>query len=75
LITVFAIWNHHVYRDNSAMMNFITILDAALVMIVGGFNAFNWFIAMSGWSTVEMWATNYRVRILVDLKIFVGWSC
>ncbi|CDW73363.1 dhhc zinc finger domain containing protein [Stylonychia lemnae] len=60
LITIFAIWNHHVYRDNSAMMNFIIITDAALAMIVGGFNAWNWFMAMSGQSTVEMWATSYR---------------
>ena len=44
------------------MMNFITITDVALVIIVGGFNAWNWFMAMSGQSTVEMWAQNYRVR-------------
>lgn len=43
------------------MMNFITITDAALVLILGGFNGWNWFLALSGWSTVEMWATNYRV--------------
>jgi len=56
------------------MMNFITITDAALVMIIGGFNAFNWFIAMSGWSTVEMWATNYRVRINMSFIMIIGWS-
>lgn len=62
LITIFAIWTHHVYKENSSMMNFITITDVALLAIVGAFTAWNWFLAMTGQSTVEMWTQSSRVR-------------
>jgi hypothetical protein len=64
LMTIFAIWNHHIYRENQGLMNFVTLTDLALFAIVGLLNGWNWFLAMSGWSTVEMWGTNTRVRRL-----------
>lgn len=73
LITIFSIWTHHIYKEHSSMMNFITITDVALVAIVGAITAWNWFLAMTGQSTVEMWASNYRVRL--DLShLFLGWG-
>ena len=63
LITVFSIWNHHIYRENQGMMNFITLTDIILTAIMGVLNAWNWFLAMSGWSTIEMWGSNSRVII------------
>lgn len=65
LITIFSIWNHHIYRQNSGMMNFITLLDLILMIIMCGINGWNWFLAFSGWSTVEMWSNKTKVIIRV----------
>jgi hypothetical protein len=55
LITIVSIWNHHIYRKNYAMMNFIAIMDFALIIVLIGFNLWNWFLAMTGMSTLEFW--------------------
>lgn len=60
LITIFSIWSHHVYKENSSMMNFIVLFDFVLLCIMCGVNAWNWFLAMSGWSTVEMWSNKTK---------------
>lgn len=70
LITIFSIWTHHVYRENANMMNFITITDVALVVLVGIMNLVNWFMAMSGYSTVEQSLSNYRVCLIFCKFIF-----
>jgi hypothetical protein len=36
-------------------MSFIVILDAALSAVLIGFNGWNWFLAMTGYSTIEFW--------------------
>lgn len=36
-------------------MSFMGILDVALFVVLIGFNAWNWFLAMSGYSTIEFW--------------------
>lgn len=61
LITIFSIWSHHVYKENSNMMNFIVLFDFVLLCIMCGVNAWNWFLAMSGWSSVEMWSNKTKV--------------
>ena len=33
-LTIVSIWNHHNYRDNKALMHFLTILDGALIVNV-----------------------------------------
>jgi hypothetical protein len=53
LITVVSIWNHHTYKENGSMMSFITILDTALFLVMIGFNGWNWYLAMTGYSTIE----------------------
>jgi hypothetical protein len=34
-------------------MSFITILDTALFLVMIGFNGWNWYLAMTGFSTIE----------------------
>lgn len=36
-------------------MSFIVILDTALTAVLIGFNGWNWFLAMTGFSTIEFW--------------------
>jgi hypothetical protein len=40
-------------RDNHALMSFLLVLDLALTVVLFGFNAWNWFLAFSGLSTIE----------------------
>lgn len=44
-------------------MSFVVILDAALSAVLIGFNGWNWFLAMSGYSTIEFWGKQTRVSI------------
>jgi hypothetical protein len=34
-------------------MSFISILDLALCVVMIGFNGWNWYLAMTGYSTIE----------------------
>lgn len=52
-LTIVSIWNHHNYRDNKALMHFLTILDGALIVVLIGFNVWNWFLACAGLTTLE----------------------
>jgi len=56
-----SIWNHHIYRQNGGMMSFVVILDCALAAVLLGFNGWNWFLAMTGYSTIEFWGATTRV--------------
>ena len=56
LVSIVCIWNHHIYRENHAMMSFLVILDIALTTVLFGFNAWNWFLACSGLTTIEFMA-------------------
>jgi hypothetical protein len=61
-ITIASIWNHHVYKQNQSMMSFITILDSVLTIVLIGFNGWNWFLALTGLSTIEFWGQATRVN-------------
>jgi hypothetical protein len=52
-ITLSAIWHHRVYKENGSMFSFITILDAVLCLVLLGFNVWNWWLACTGYTTVE----------------------
>jgi hypothetical protein len=52
-LSVVSMWKHHNYKDNKAMMHFITILDGALILVLVGFNVWNWFLACAGLTTLE----------------------
>jgi len=60
LITIVSIWNHHVYKKHSSMMSFISILDLALFAVLLGFNGWNWYLAMTGYSTIEFFGAVSR---------------
>lgn len=60
LATIVSIWNHHTYKQNNSLMSFLCILDTALFVVMLGFNGWNWYLAMTGFSTIEFFghATN-----------------
>ena len=60
LVTIMAIWNHRIYKKNGSMMSFITILDFALLVVMLGFNGWNWYLAMTGYSTIEFFGSVSR---------------
>jgi len=41
-------------------MSFISILDLALCVVLIGFNAWNWYLAMTGYSTIEFFGAIQR---------------
>eukprot|EP00347_Sterkiella_histriomuscorum_P019407 403341740 len=63
MITIIAIWNHHIYKQNQSMMSFLVILDFALAIVLVGFNGWNWFLALTGYSTIEFWGSTSRAGV------------
>lgn len=61
VVTIVSIWNHHIYKQNYSLMSFILILDVALGIVLVGFNSWNWFLALTGYSTIEYWGQSTRV--------------
>lgn len=55
-ITVVSIWNHHVYLENRSDLSFLVILDFALAGVLIAFNGWNWFLALTGNTTIEFWS-------------------
>ena len=55
-ITIVSVWNHHIYLENRADLSFLVILDFALAGVLVGFNAWNWFLALTGNTTIEFWS-------------------
>ena len=53
--SLFAIWHHRIYAENSKLFSFITILDIVLGFVMFGFNVWNWYLAMVGYTTIEFW--------------------
>ena len=55
------------------MMSFLVILDCALGVVLLGFNGWNWFLAMTGFSTIEFWGQATRVLLLFNItKPFIS---
>ena len=54
LATLVSIWNHPVYRQNSAYLSFLLVLDTTAVIVIAGFNIWNWYLACIGLTTLEM---------------------
>lgn len=50
-----SIWNNAIYKKHHETFTFILILDLALTFIMIGFNAWNWFLAVQGVTTIEYW--------------------
>jgi len=54
-ITIVSIWNHHVYRDYRSDLSFLVVLDFSLCGVLVAFNGWNWFLALTGYTTIEFW--------------------
>lgn len=52
-------------------MSFILILDVALGIVLIGFNGWNWFLALTGYSTIEYWGSSTRVIKILNLTILI----
>jgi hypothetical protein len=52
-------------------MTFIVILDSALLLVLLVFNGWNWFLAMTGVSTIEFWGAFADVSSLQVLINFI----
>lgn len=63
LVTIVSVWNHHAYKQHTSLMSFISILDMALVVVLLGFNGWNWFLALTGLSTIEFWGKTSKVTL------------
>lgn len=55
LISVLYMWNNAAYKSRKALMTFVTLCDGALIVVLIGFNVWNWFLALFGQSTIEFW--------------------
>ena len=53
------------------MMSFLVILDLALTIVLFGFNAWNWFLALTGYSTIEFWGSSSRVIFYFNSFIII----
>lgn len=47
------------------MMNFLLVTDSLLIVVMAGVNLWNWFLAMSGYSTIEFFSHPPKVRVLI----------
>jgi hypothetical protein len=54
LITVRAIWNHYIYKQNMQLMNFVYVFDQFLFLVLICVNIWHWTVAMTGMSTVDV---------------------
>lgn len=51
------------------MMSFVTICDGALIIVLIGFNVWNWFLALFGTSSIEFWGSMENVSSFSFLLI------
>ena len=56
LMTLAVIRHSPIVNENKKLFSFIAILDLVLCLVLFGFNVWNWFLAMSGYSTIEWWS-------------------
>jgi hypothetical protein len=55
LISIVYVWNNSLYNSRKSLMSFLTLCDLALLVVMIGFNVWNWFLALFGHSTIEFW--------------------
>ena len=55
VLTIVSIWDHYIYRERRKDLSYILILNSSLALVLIGFNAWNWYLAISGTTTIEFW--------------------
>ena len=54
-LTIVSIWEHNVYTMHHKELSFLFILNSALCCCLVFFNGWNWWLALSGHTTIEFW--------------------
>ena len=54
-LTIVSIWDHHIYVEHHEELSFLLILNSTLFCCLVFFNLWNWWLAMTGMSTIEFW--------------------
>ena len=70
MITIVSLWHHHSFKQHRSMMNFITILDSILCVVMAAFAGWNWLLVLSGKTTIEMWSTQEPGHIELSFSTF-----
>ena len=53
IISIICIWNHYTYRENYGLMLYEFFFVSATACVTWGPNLANWFLAVSGMTTLE----------------------
>ena len=55
MMTIMSIWEHHIYIEHHKDLSFLFILNSALFSCLVCFNVWNWWLALTGHTTIEFW--------------------
>ena len=55
VLTIVSIWDHFIYVERRKDLSYLLILNSSLVLVLLAFNAWNWYLALSGTTTIEFW--------------------
>jgi palmitoyltransferase len=56
LVTLAVIRRSPLVNENKQLFTFLVVLDIVLCIVMVLFNAWNWFLALAGYSTIEWWS-------------------
>jgi hypothetical protein len=72
-MTIVSIWDHHIYVEHHQQLSFLLILNCTLFSCLVFFNLWNWWLALTGISTIEFWkaatATNADLVEQYDYRL------
>ena len=54
-LTIVSIWDHYVYIEYHSDLSYLLILNSSLILVLIAFNMWNWYLALSGTTTIEFW--------------------
>lgn len=54
-LTIVSIWDHYIYIEYHKDLSYLLVMNSTLIIVLLGFNAWNWYLALSGTTTIEFW--------------------